>query len=56
MGHGERVELTFADGTVYRAVITSTPVVRDGPVVAALSVWHDFGAFVRGLADREREA
>jgi PAS domain-containing protein len=50
VGHGERVELTLADGTVHRAVITSTPVARDGSIVAALSVWHDFGALVRRLA------
>lgn len=48
--HGERVELTLLDGTVYRTVITSTPVARDGPIVAALSVWHDFGALVRRLS------
>jgi PAS domain-containing protein len=56
VGHGERFELTFSDGTVYRTLVTSTPVVREGRVVAALSVWHDFGAYVRRLADQEREA
>jgi PAS domain-containing protein len=53
--HGERFELTFNDGTVYRTLITSTPVVVDGTVVAALSVWHDFGAYVRDLAGENRE-
>ena len=53
--HGERFELTFSDGTVYRTLITSTPVVVDGRVVAALSVWHDFGAYVRDLAAEPRE-
>ena len=48
--HGGRVELTLLDGTVYRTVITSTPVARDGTIVAALSVWHDFGALVRRLS------
>ncbi len=53
--HGERFELTFDDGTVYRTLITSTPVVVDGSIVAALSVWHDFGAYVRDLAAGSQE-
>jgi PAS domain-containing protein len=48
--HGERLELTLPDGSVFRALVTSTPVVVDGRVVAALSVLHDFDAYVRGLA------
>lgn len=47
---GERIEMTFPDGSTYRALITSTPVVIDGKVVAAFSVWHDFDAYVRALA------
>lgn len=56
VGHGERFELSMGDGAAYSTVITSTPVVIDGTVVGALSVWHDFGAYVRDLASREREA
>ncbi|NLX50150.1 MAG: PAS domain S-box protein [Methanospirillum sp.] len=49
---GERFALTLRDGTVHWIVVTSTPVVVDGTVVAGLSVWHDFSAFVRDLAGR----
>ena len=48
--HGERLELGLPDGSVYRALVTSTPVVVEGKVVAALSVLHDFDAYVWGLA------
>ncbi len=47
---GERLELGLPDGSVYRALVTSTPVVVEGKVVAALSVLYDFDAYVRGLA------
>jgi len=47
---GERLDLTLPNGTLYRAWVTSTPVLVDGKVVAALSVLHDFDAYVRGLA------
>lgn len=50
VAHGERITMVFPDGTSYRALVTSTPIVIDGKVVAALSVWHDFDDFVRGLA------
>ncbi len=46
---GERIDIVLPDGSVYRALVTSSPVIRDGNVVAALSVWHDFNAYVRGL-------
>lgn len=49
VSQGERVEITQSDGSVYRTLITSTPIVRDGRVVAALSVWHDFDAYARQL-------
>jgi hypothetical protein len=47
---GERIEVVLPEGSVYRALVTSSPVVRDGTVVAALSIWHDFDAYVRDLA------
>lgn len=47
---GERIELTLPSGGTYSTIATSTPIVRDGRVVAALSVWHDFDAYVRRLA------
>ena len=46
---GERIDMTLPDGSVYRALVTSTPVIVDGKVVAALSVWHDFDVYVRCL-------
>ncbi len=49
---GDRIEIVLADGSTYVALITSTPIVHDGRVVAALSVWHDFDAFARRLARR----
>ncbi len=51
VAQGERIEITLADGSAYPIVITSTPIVRDGTVVAALSVWHDFNAYTRRLLD-----
>jgi PAS domain-containing protein len=50
VGHGERIEITLPNGMIYPTLITSTPIVRDGKVVAALSVWHDFDAYARLLA------
>ena len=47
---GERIEMTLPGGRIYRAMVTSKPVIVDGTVVAALSVWHDFDAYVRNLA------
>ena len=47
---GERIEMTLPGGWIYRAMVTSTPVIVDGAVVAALSVWHDFDAYIRNLA------
>jgi PAS domain-containing protein len=51
VSQGERIEVTLPDGSIYRTVITSTPIVREGRVVAALSVWHDFDAFARRLVE-----
>ena len=39
--------MALPDGTVYRALVTSTPVIVDGKVMGALSVWHDFDASIR---------
>lgn len=47
---GERIEITLPDGTPYPALVTSLPVVRNGTVVGALSVWHDFSAYAKRLA------
>ncbi len=52
---GERIDIVLMEGTVYRALVTSSPVIRNGTVVGALSVWHDFDAYVRGLAARPDE-
>jgi len=46
---GERVDMTLPDGSIYRALVTSTPVIVEGKVMGALSVWHDFDAYVRNL-------
>lgn len=54
VAHGERFELTLDDGSVYRTLVSSTPVVRIGAVVAVLSVWQDFEAYVRDLATGTR--
>ncbi|MEN6342693.1 MAG: PAS domain-containing protein [Methanospirillum sp.] len=48
---GERIEITLPDGSLYPTLVTSTPIVRDGKVVAALSIWHDFDAYTRRLLD-----
>ncbi len=50
VSQGERIEITLPNGSTYVALITSTPIVRDGRVVAALSVWHDFDAYAHRLA------
>ncbi len=47
--HGERFDTTLSDGSVFRVIATSTPVIVDGKVVAALSVWHDFDGDLRLL-------
>ncbi len=53
---GERLDLNLPDGSLYRAWVTSAPVVVEGKVVAALSVLHDFDAYVRGLASPPPDA
>jgi PAS domain-containing protein len=50
VSQGERIDATLPDGSVYRAVVTSTPIVVGGTVVASLSVFHDFETYVAGLA------
>lgn len=50
---GERIEIVLPDGSAYPALVTSAPVVVDGKVVAALSIWHDFNAYLRDLAGDE---
>ncbi len=47
---GERIEISLPDGLTYVTLITSTPILREGRVVAVLSVWHDFDAYARRLA------
>ncbi|NLX50393.1 MAG: hypothetical protein GXY82_11120 [Methanospirillum sp.] len=51
VSQGERFELTLSGGRVYRTIVTSTPIVLDGKVVAALSVLHDFDEYARRLGD-----
>jgi PAS domain S-box-containing protein len=53
VAHGERIEITLSDGSSFPTLITSTPIVVDGTIAAALSVWHDFGAYTRLLARPE---
>lgn len=50
--HGELFDGTLPNGRVYRARSASTPIVVDGTVVAALSVWHDFPQELRRMALR----
>ena len=50
---GERLEFVRNDGTHSRIMVTSEPIVMDGTVVAALSIWRDFDEYLKGLADRE---
>lgn len=52
---GERLEMGLPDGSVYRTLVTSTPVV-EGKVVAALSILYDFDAYVRGIASPSPDA
>jgi PAS domain-containing protein len=51
VAQGERIEITLPDGSVYQTLITSIPIIHDGKVVAALSVWHDFDAYTRLLVE-----
>lgn len=46
---GEHIDMTLPDGSVYRALVTSSPVIVDGKVMGALSVWHDFDVYIRSL-------
>ena len=46
---GERFDTTLSDGSTFRVIATSTPILVDGKVVAALSVWHDFDGDLRLL-------
>lgn len=50
---GERLEFVRNDGAHSRIMVTSEPIVMDGTVVAALSIWRDFDEYLKGLADRE---
>lgn len=52
---GERLEMTLPDGSAYRALVRSTPIVLDGKVVASLSVFFDFDEYVRELSGSEAE-
>ena len=47
---GERFEMCLPDGSIYVALITSRPIIVDGKVVGALSIWHDFAEYTRRLA------
>lgn len=53
--HGERIDATLPDGSVYRAIVTSIPLIVDGKVVAALSVWHDHSRCLRQLGGESTE-
>lgn len=56
VAQGERIEITLPDGSSYPALVTAAPIVRDGKVVAALSIWHDFDAFTKRLVIRRMPA
>lgn len=56
VNHGERFVMTLPDGSPYHALVTSTPVIVNGEVVASLSVHHDFGRLVQRLAAEESPA
>ena len=51
---GERIEMCLPDRSTYFALVTSRPIIVDGTVVAALSIWHDFAAYSRQLARSTR--
>ena len=53
VAQGERIEMTLPDGRIYRALVTSTPVIVNGEVAGALSIWHDFDAYVRELTSSD---
>ncbi|NLX49625.1 MAG: hypothetical protein GXY82_07130 [Methanospirillum sp.] len=53
---GERLVMRLPGGRIYRTLVTSTPVSADGRVVGALSVWHDFDAYLRRLDPDEQPA
>lgn len=50
VNHGERFDMTLPDGSTYHALVTSTPVIVNGEVMASLSVHHDFDRLVQRLA------
>ena len=50
VAQGERVDMTLPDGSIDRALVTSTPVIVDGRVVAALSSGTTSTPYVRRLA------
>jgi PAS domain-containing protein len=50
VSQGERIEMTLPGGENYSALVTSTPLIVDGVVVAALSIWHDFRSYAQQLA------
>lgn len=55
VSQGDRIVMTLPGGAVYNAIVTSTPVIVDGKVMGALSVWHDFDAYIRKLTRRPEE-
>jgi PAS domain-containing protein len=56
VNHGERFDMTLPDGSTYHALVTSTPVIVDGEVMASLSVHHDFDRLVQRLAGEDGQA
>lgn len=50
---GERVDVTLPDDSVFRAHVTSEPIVVDGRVVASRSVLYDFDEYARGLMESQ---
>jgi hypothetical protein len=54
--HGERTDVILPDGSVFRTLATSTPILSDGKVVAALTAWHDFDDDLRRLKESPEPA
>ena len=48
---GDRIEIVLPDGTFYRGVVISDPIICDGKVVSALSVWQYFDKEIQDLVD-----
>lgn len=55
MDQGERVDVELPGGSIFRAIVTSTPIIEDGKVIAALSIRHGFDKDIRELAEKPEQ-